>query len=313
LLALLSSLVACGPNLPPISSAGPADLPTEAAALEGWLTQKESTFSDIIPGAEKSILWADPETKARTPLSIVYLHGYSACRQEVSPLIEDVAAELGANVFFTRLTGHGRGNGPPMADGTVETWVRDGYEALAAGRLLGERTVVIGTSTGATLAAWLAAQPETDIAGLVLMSPNFEPKAAGSKLLVMPGRSLLVKLVVGAEYEWEPRNEQQAKYWSWRYPSESLFAMMELVTLVDDVDLGVIKVPTLVIYSPNDQVVQAERVEERFPEFGSSVKKLVPVEDVGDVSNHVLAGDILAPEMTGPLTVEAVGFLREAL
>lgn len=312
MLVTLLSLIACGPNLPPIPTGGPADMPSDVAALEGWLSEQEAAFPDIVPGAEKAVVWADPESRERTPLSIVYLHGYSATRMEVDPLVQQVGEALGANVFFTRLAGHGRGNGPAMVDGTVEAWIHDGYEALAAGRLLGERTVIIGTSTGGTLAAWLAAQPETDVAGLVLMSPNFGPKAAGSRLLVMPGRSLLVKLVVGAEYSWEPRNEQQARYWSHRYPSESLFAMMELVTLVEGVDLGTIDAPTLVIYSPNDQVVDAEKIEARFPELGG-VTRLVPVESVSDSSNHVLAGDILAPEMTAPLTAEAVDFLRKTL
>jgi hypothetical protein len=37
-----------------------------------------------VPGAEKKIIWAG-EAAQKTPLSIVYLHGFSATRQERAP------------------------------------------------------------------------------------------------------------------------------------------------------------------------------------------------------------------------------------
>lgn len=53
--------------------------------LDRYLAQSEAPFHDIVPGAEKIIVWANA-TKAKTPLSIVYLHGFSATRQETAPL-----------------------------------------------------------------------------------------------------------------------------------------------------------------------------------------------------------------------------------
>jgi len=80
-------------------------LPTaggDAAVLEPWLAAAESRFPDIVPGAEKTIVWAHPDRR-RTPLAVVYLHGYTATRQEVAPLCDQLAAALGANLFYTRL------------------------------------------------------------------------------------------------------------------------------------------------------------------------------------------------------------------
>jgi esterase/lipase len=74
--------------------------------------------------------------------------------------------------------------------------------------------------------------------------------------------------------------------------------MMGLVKFVRESDLESIKKPALVIYSPNDQVVNSEEVERRFTQIGSEIKELHPIEDTGNPENHVLAGDILAPNNT---------------
>ena len=90
-------------------------------------------------------------SERKTPYSVVYLHGFSATRQETAPLAECVADSLGANLFETRLAGHGRER-EPLADVRAEDWLHDAAEALAIAARLGERVIVIGTSTGATLA-----------------------------------------------------------------------------------------------------------------------------------------------------------------
>ena len=74
------------------------------------------------------------------------------------PLPDKVAAALGANLFYTRLTGHGQ-DGAAMAEGSVNAWINDYAEAIAIGRAIGDKVVVIGTSTGASLATWAASQP----------------------------------------------------------------------------------------------------------------------------------------------------------
>ena len=109
-------------------------------------------------GQQKEIVWANPATKAKTPMAIVYVHGFSASKWEVRPLPDKVAAALGANLFYTRLTGHGQ-DGAAMAEGSVNAWINDYAEAIAIGRAIGDKVVVIGTSTGASLATWAASQP----------------------------------------------------------------------------------------------------------------------------------------------------------
>ena len=76
-------------------------------SIEKNIASSEAKVSNLRPNIEKKILWAD-KINQKTPKSIVFIHGFSATRVELSPVIENVAKALGANVFFTRLTGHGQ-------------------------------------------------------------------------------------------------------------------------------------------------------------------------------------------------------------
>jgi esterase/lipase len=273
----------------------PMDIPTD---LDRYLDESESKYPDIVPGAEKTIIWAN-DTKTKTPLSIVYLHGYSATRQETAPLADELAAQLGANLFYTRLSGHGR-TGAAMVEPTINDWLNDTMEAFEIGKRLGDKVIVIGVSTGGPLAAWLAEQPNTDEAlAYVLMSPNFAPRDSNAEILTLPWAKYFAPLILGPEYSWTPQNNGHAQYWTHSYPSTALVTMMGLVKFVRESDLESIKKPVLVIYSPNDQVVNSEEVERRFAQIGSQVKEIQSIADCGNPENHVLAGDILAPNNTG--------------
>ncbi len=305
--ALLAGAFVLGPRPEVDTTRRPLSLPND---LDAYLARTEARFNDVRPGAEKTIVWAD-SLGSRTEVAVVYLHGFSATRQETRPLADSVAAQLGANLFYTRLAGHGRSD-DAMAEASVNAWLNDAYEAVAVGRRLGEKILLIGTSTGATLATWLAAQPDIadTLLALVLISPNFAPKDPNARFLLWPWGGLLAEMVSGPYREWEPHNADQGRYWTTRYPTEALLPMMGLVGLVDELDLGVIQTPVLVLYSPKDQVIDETRVEARFDDFGATRKKLFTIEEAGDPSNHVLAGAVLSPENTVPLTEEIVRFVR---
>jgi len=265
--------------------------------LDGYLKQSEARFSDIMPGAEKTIIWAHAK-KSKTPLSIVYLHGYSATRQETVPLCDHIAQRLGANLVYTRLAGHGRSEAA-MAEATVNDWLNDTVEALEIGKRIGEKVIVIGTSTGGTLATWLAEQHNTEaVAAYVLISPNFAPKEEISEVLTWPLGEELASLVIGPEFSWDPVNEGQAKYWTHRYPTKALIPMMKLVKFVRESKLENIHTPVLVIYSPQDTVINVKKVENAYARLGARVKALKPITHYVNHTNHVLAGDILAPGNT---------------
>ena len=137
------------------------------------------TVAGLVPDTESRIVWANGET--RTPWSVVTLHGFSATRQETAPLAETVASLLNANLYEVRLTGHGLVE-QPLAGVRAEDWLQDAADALVAGAAIGDKVVVIGTSTGATLAAaMLVHELAKHIDTLVMISPNFEPRDPGAR------------------------------------------------------------------------------------------------------------------------------------
>ncbi|HMB91701.1 MAG TPA: alpha/beta fold hydrolase [Rhodothermales bacterium] len=310
LLVVVLVLFLLGPKAEVDGTVHMVDLPED---LDAYLAESEAQFADLHPDVEKTIVWAD-SSKGKTPLSVIYLHGFSATRQEVRPFADTLAARLGANLFYTRLTGHGRTD-DAMGEATVNDWLNDTVEALRLGQRLGKRVIVVGTSTGATLGIWLAAQQKMgqDLMALVFISPNFALKDPNARLLLWPWGKHLATWIIGPYRTWTPHNEEQRKYWTTRYPSHTLVTMMSLVDYVNHTDLGAIQTPTLVIYSPNDQVIDAEQVAARFVDLGSGYKRLVAIEEAGNPSNHVLAGDILSPNETLPLVDTTLTFLAPLL
>lgn len=295
-------------------------LPSDPIELESMLRDSERAASadgTITAGAEKTVIWAHPDRR-KTAFSIIYLHGYSATRQEVAPLTEQLAAALGANLFHTRLRGHGQ-PGDAMATASAGDWLRDTLEAYAVGTRIGERVIVVGTSTGGTLALWLAQQPQVrDLAALLLISPNLGPRDARSEWLAGPWGTQLAEAVVGSHYEWRPANPTHARYWTWRYPSSALIPMMALVDHVRRSELERIAVPTLVLYSPTDRVVSHEQIEAMFVRLGTRaaitlMKERIAIEASEDPSHHVLAGDVLAPGDTAAILQRLQGFVNSLI
>ena len=305
LLVGLGGVFLMGPRVEVNTDIEPEAVPQD---VQGWVDGGEAAIPDLRPGAEKQIVWFNPSLKEKTNLSVVYLHGFSATRQEIAPVCDRLATQLGANLYYARLTGHGR-DGADMAEGSVKAWLEDAEEAYQVGRLLGERVVVVGTSTGATLATWLASE-HSDLAAMVFVSPNFGLADPASVLLTGPWGLQLATLILGEERSWEPANPGQEMYWSTRYPTRALLPMMGLVDLVDDIDLSQIKIPTLIFYSTEDGVVDPKRIEARFETLGSGRKALVPVDTTGLPSAHVLTGDIMAPAKTDQVVSRSVAFIR---
>lgn len=282
-------------------------------ALEQALARAESDVADLRPGAGKEIVWADPARPAKTAISIVYVHGFSATKEELRPLPDDVAGALGANLYFTRLTGHGR-NGSAMAEAQVNDWLNDLAEALAVGRQIGDRVVLMATSTGASLAVWGAGRPalSEELAALVLISPNFGLADPSARMLTWPWARQLIRLVVGETYAFEPDNEGQARWWTTRYPSSALLPMAAAARLAREAPLETITLPALFAFAPGDQVVSAALIEEAHTRWGG-VKAVERVTNSTARAQHVIAGRIMSPTTTAPLAARITNWLAEQI
>ena len=287
--------------------------PPEIAALpedlDAWLYQQES---GIRPEVSRRIVWAG-RTGVKTPVALVYLHGFSASSQEVRPVPDLVAAWRGSNLYYARLSGHGL-DGESLAAARVADWARDVAEAVAIGRQIGEKVVLMGTSTGGTLAAQAARDPVLgpQIDGVVLISPNFGIKVRGAFVLNLPLARYWLPMIAGRERCMTPKNEKHREYWTSCYPTVALLPMAALVVAANRGDYADATQPLLALWSDSDRVVDAEATKRILTEWGGEVTRAPVVVGPGDdASTHLIAGDVMSPGQTAPVATRINGWITE--
>lgn len=289
--------------------------PDSLAALPAWFATQERAAGVTDPDVAKRVVFADSAHPAKTPWSVVYLHGFSATRQETSPLSEEVARALGANLYETRLRGHGL-PGDSLGHVQARDWMSDAAFALDIARRLGDSVLVIGTSTGGTLGVWLATLPKPVREGLhalVLISPNFGPKDPAAGLLTLPWAEVVLPRFI-PQREWVAKNEEQKRFWTVRYPSTALFPMQALVEHVREASVNDYDVPTLALYNQGDQVVDAGRTTtwlDALDSKGRVKAERVLVTPKAGEDGHVIAGRIVSPSQTDPFRDRIVAFVRK--
>ncbi|MEL7463427.1 MAG: alpha/beta fold hydrolase [Pseudomonadota bacterium] len=287
------------------------DAATLPADLDAYLAAEEAAVPGMTPGAEKEIVWVGAKGEA-TALSLVYLHGFSASKEEIRPLPDVMADALGANLYYARFTGHGR-DGAALAAASAGDWHRDALEALEIGRRIGERVIVIGTSTGATMATIALADQEAarGVAGFIAVSPNYRPKGAPLALLTAPLARQLLPLAFGEERSWEPLNDGQAEWWTTRYPLTAVLPMAAAVEEARSVEAEGIATPALFIFAEADQVVDHAATREIAARWGGPVSlERIELGPNDDPFAHVIAGDILSPDQTAPIAAILLSWIE---
>lgn len=285
-------------------------IPHRPDLLDRYLDSREAAVTNIRPDCEKKIVWHRGK-KVKTPYAIVYLHGFSASRKETWPLCDRLAAVLGANLFYTRLSGHGQ-DGPAMGEATVGDWLADGLEAVIIGQRIGNRVILVGTSTGGTLATWLAAHDwaSSFIHGLILISPNFFPKNPMALAALCPPALHLFEKTFGGWRNITVKTASQARYWTTRYPIKAVATMMRMVYLSWSVDLKRARMPVLMLVNPWDRVINVTLARLRFGQFPSPQKQIFFFRGNKDLGRHVLAGELLSRSTTEKALAVIINFVE---
>ncbi|MEQ9120225.1 alpha/beta fold hydrolase [Fulvivirga sp.] len=229
-ISVLAIGYAAGPSvdIAPLTKDLPT-VPSDLYELEKFVDEKEAAIPNIKPDNEGRIIWYD-SVPTKTEYSMVYLHGFSASQEEGAPIHENLAKKYGANLYLPRITGHGLIEDEPMLDLTAEEMMESAKEAIAIGMQLGEKVILLTTSTGGTYGLYLA-EDNPAIAGLILYSPNIDIYDESSFLLTKPWGLQLARLVVGSDYNQWPLDSISANYWTNKYRLEVL---TELRALVDE-------------------------------------------------------------------------------
>ena len=241
---------------------------------------------------------------------ILNIHGFSASPAELRPLPDLVAKDLGANIYFVRLTGHGQ-DGAAMAAATFADWTGDVAEAVKIAQTIGDEVILMGCSTGCTLAT-LAMANGVKAKAAIFISPNFGLRSwPAQTLLDMPGVRKWGRYVVGKNRNFTPINEGHSAYWTTSYPTEALYPMGDAVRAVRHADLSRIGTPTLFVMNEDDTVVHPKLTRRVMARWGgATTEHVVTPGPTDDENGHVMAGDVFSPNQTAPLARRICAWLK---
>ncbi|HVU98766.1 MAG TPA: alpha/beta hydrolase [Puia sp.] len=291
------------PSKPVYSSAQPA-VPAEPAALESYIRSQEAGHR-LKPDNEARIVWAD-STRKKTPYSIVYLHGFSASQGEGDPVHRYIAAKYGCNLYLPRLAEHGIDTVDAMVNLTPDRYWASAQEALAVGRQIGDKVILMGTSTGGTLALQLAYTYPDQVAALVLCSPNIAINDPNAWLLDDPWGLQIAHLVTGSDYiiAKDDYGPQWRQYWYPKYRTEAAVALEQLVeTTMKKENFAKVTQPVSLFYYYKDETHQDSTVKvsaelNMFDQLGTPAA-LKYKEAMPEAGTHVLTSSIRSHDIPG--------------
>lgn len=283
----------------PLYNSDPIHVP-DLKDLDNYVKTIESKHK-IKPGNEAEIVWADSNHQ-QTEYAIVYLHGFSASKTEGNPVHLDLAKKLKANLYLTRLADHGIDTIAPMQYFTADKLWETSKQAYEIGKKLGKKVILVGTSTGGTVALKLAATyPE--INSLILLSPNVAINDKNAWMLNDPWGLQIARKVLGSdERTVDGRTLEYKKYWYTNYRIESLVELQEFIesTMTKSV-FQKVKQPVLMLYyykneTEQDPVVRVDAMLKMFDELGTSseLKKKIAIPNAG---NHVLGSYLTSKDL----------------
>lgn len=316
-LAILAIIYLLGPN--PSTPNYKKDFPTvpqNLAELENYINQQEKKLP-VKPNNEARIIWANDSAKVKTDYCLLYLHGFSASQEEGNPTHRETAKKLNANLYLARLSQHGLNEAEELANLTAENYWESALQALAIAKQLGDKVIIMSTSTGGTQALQLAANNQEQIAALVLMSPNIAINDPNAWLLNNPWGLQIAHLVKGGNYNEIVNCSIPAykQYWNCKYRLEAAVQLQEMIeTTMLPATFKKITCPVLCLgYYKNekeqDAVVKVSAMEEMINQLSSTHKKLVKLPNVGD---HVMGSPILSKDVAS-VQKEIDSFLQEVL
>jgi pimeloyl-ACP methyl ester carboxylesterase len=190
-------------------------------------------------------------------------------------------------MYLARLAEHGIESTDELLNLTAENYLESAKEAVNIGRQLGEKVILMSTSTGGTLSLAIAAENPW-VHSLILYSPNIEVLDKMSNIFLKPWGFQLARLLKGKYNEYkEP--EEVARYWNLKYRLEAVQAMKVLLkaTMNEDTFKKIHQPIFLGYYYKNekeqDKTVSVKSMLEMFEQVSTSqhLKRKVAFPDAG--------------------------------
>lgn len=314
-LLLLGYLIGPQPTTPVYTVQLPV-VPAIPAELESYVAHKEK-LRKLKPGTAAEIIWSSDSLRHKTEYAIVYLHGFSASHHEGYPLHRNLAERFGCNLYLARLHEHGVDTSDALLHFTAAGFYHSAVEALAIGQQIGEKVILLSTSTGGTAALKLAADFPEKIHALINLSPNIRINDPFAFLLNNPWGIHIARIAIGGDYRHINGGPEYAKYWHDEYRIESLVELQELIetTMVPETFSQVSQPVFNGYYFANedqqDRVVKVSSIHWMHDLLATpdSLKVAAAFPEAG---NHVLASPIKSKDAEG-VEAAVVRFMEDVL
>lgn len=288
------------PTTPRYSTDLPS-VPSDPLSLEKFILSQESNHK-LKPDNEARIIWFDDSLKNPTEYAVVYLHGFSASQEEGDPVHYEFAQKFGCNLFLSRLSDHGIDTSEPLGSLTAERLWNSAKQAYAIGKQLGKKVILMGTSTGGTLALKLASEYTDGIEGLILLSPNIAIHDANAWMLNNPWGLEMARIIKGNYNRAKDSSDIYAQYWNYQYRMEAVVQLEELLeSSMKESVFRKVKQPLLMLYyfkneDDQDRVVKVTAMKRMFRQVSTpdSLKREKAIPNAGD---HVIGSYIKSKDV----------------
>ena len=277
LVAVLIIAYLAGPKFPkPELSNKLPEIHVQTSDFESYLKNKEAGLK-IKPDNESRIIWANDSLKNKTPYCLLYLHGFSASWYEGNPVNIDFAHRYGMNLYMPRLASHGIDTTEALIDMTPDRLYESAKEALVAAQALGDKVILMSTSTGGTLSIKLAAEFPQLVSGLILFSPNAAINNGAAFLLSKPWGLQIARNVYKGKYRITNTDfaSEDCHYWNCKYRLEAIVYLQQLVeSTMTKKTFSKVNKPVFLGYyykdeEHQDQIVKVDAMQKMFDELGT--------------------------------------------
>jgi len=228
---LLALVYLSGPSFhQPQLSADLPELTIKPNEFEDYLRSKNAQLK-IKPDNESRVIWANDSLKNKTEFCLLYLHGFSSSWYEGEPVHRDFATRYSMNLYLPLLASHGIESTDALLDMTPDKLYNSAKEALVAAHILGNKVILMSTSTGGTLSLKLASEYPELVDGLILLSPNVAINNSKAFLLSKPWGLQIARTVFKSKYRTinPDFNSAYCRYWNCRYRLEAAVYLQQLV------------------------------------------------------------------------------------
>lgn len=289
--------------------------------LDNWIAERENSIALVKPTAKARIVWKEPQNRYKTPYSILYLHGFKASHGEGDPVHRQVTEKLGFNLYLSRLAKHGLNDIDAFKNLESNDFIHAAETSLEIAQQLGEKVIIMGTSTGASLGLYLASKKKykESIGALLLYSPLVQFYGLQKLFLSTSlGRSVL-KSFLGSNYQFKTKNKtnRQAEIWYSSYHINGVLALGEFVeNYMNAETFKEVSCPVFTAYYyknfwQQDKVVSVPAIKKMHNSLGaaSGKKKIVQLPRAG---SHVISNGLVSKSIT-ELEEKSTQFLRKQL